>query len=154
MAITKEEFISKATAGLNRVKVLRNPGRGMTTIKSVTHEEIAYIRAQITIYVGFDSLYNAYQKYEGKEVSSRELKENDPDVFDSNENGHNCNCTFLFMLLQLKELGLVNKIWGSGVRGNPFYVYINGDSNEDERNKNYSGSKFDDSLMSIFNFKR
>jgi hypothetical protein len=51
------------------------------------------------------------------------LKKFRPTVFDSSQNGHSCNCTFLFIIFSKLNL-LEGNIEGRGVRGDPFYVEI------------------------------
>ena len=56
-------------------------------------------------------------------VSTNILKDFKPTVFDSLKNGHSCNTTFLFSILN--HVGLLKDgINGSGTKGHPFYVTI------------------------------
>ena len=74
------------------------------------------------------TLYAAYTTFRGKTVSSTDLREYAPQVFDSKRSGHSCNCTLLFMVL--KMIGAITTIEGKGVRGNPFRVTIPLSANE------------------------
>ena len=60
--------------------------------------------------------------FKEKRCSTSDLKKYKSQVFDSNSNGHNCNCTFLFMVL--KEMKLLKNIDGKGVKGSEFFVNI------------------------------
>jgi len=105
-------------------KVLKNPGGGTTTIIGYDKTYLTYIRGRSKFRVSIIDLYKAYKTFYGTQVSSIDLKRINPKVFDSRAPhfGHSCNCTTLFMLL--KDIGLVKKIHGKGVRGNPFFVDI------------------------------
>jgi hypothetical protein len=69
-------------------------------------------------------MFDAYARFKGGQMSSSDLKKIKPAVFDSQARpaGHSCNCTFLFMVL--KEIGLITRIQGNGVSGNPFFVVL------------------------------
>ncbi len=101
-----------------------NPGGGTSKISGYTKDKISYIRGASRMYVALKDLYDAYSNFKGQRVTSRELKEFAPHIFDSSARpaGHSCNCTLLFLILN--KLTLSSKIQGRGVRGNPFYVNI------------------------------
>jgi hypothetical protein len=120
--INKEDFINNVIKIMPVGKVLQNPGGGTSTIAAYSNSNISYQRENSTIAVKTADLYESYNKYRGSKCSSNDLKKYMPKVFDSTKNGHDCNCTFLFMLL--KEMHLTDKIEGAGVRGSPFYVDI------------------------------
>ena len=103
-----------------------NPGGGVSTISSYTDGKLSYVRRNSTIYVAFRDLYEAYTNFKGQKVSSTELKEFAPSVFDpkARPSGHSCNCTLLFMILH--HLKLAGDIGGNGVRGDPYFVEIVG----------------------------
>lgn len=104
--------------------VLENPGGGTSTILECSQSFIKYRRGKSTIRVEFKDLYSAYTVYKGRRVSSSDLKQFAPSVFDSRAKpaGHSCNATLLFILL--RESALSGDIGGGGVRGNPFFVHI------------------------------
>ncbi len=104
--------------------VLRNPGGGLTTIRSHGPEKLSYIRGQSRIYVGYRDLYEAYRHFRGRSASSKDLKAFLPSVFDSQARpaGHTSNCSMWFMILQ--RLELCGPIQGRGVPGEPFYVDV------------------------------
>ncbi len=81
-----------------------------------------YIRGKSTIYVSFKDLFDAFKHFRGARVTSSDLQQFRPWVFDSSavKPGHSCNCTFLFLVCE--RLGLSSRIRGRGVRGNPYYV--------------------------------
>jgi hypothetical protein len=57
-------------------------------------------------------------------MTTRDLKDFAPDVYDSAAGGHNCNATVL--MLALNRMGLATPVWGRGQRGAPFGVTVNG----------------------------
>jgi len=70
-------------------------------------------------------MYDAYHQFPNG-FSTTDLKKFRPNVYDSNARpaGHGCNCTFLMMML--KEMGIVKQIEGSmKPRDLPFRVKIN-----------------------------
>ena len=116
----QSEIKQKAPPGT----VFKNLGRGTSTIVSYSNVGVSYMRRQSIIYVQFADLYGAYQKFKGTRVNSTDLKALAPSVFDSKADapGHSCNCTFLFLLLQ--RLGIIQNIYGRGVRGDPYSADI------------------------------
>ena len=116
------EFRKQLIFALPKGKVLKNPGKGISIIKSISTDGIYYIRGNSTFHISINEIYEAYKRFQGKNVSSTQLKELKPYVYDSSINGHSCNCTFLFLIL--KEMGIVDTINGKGVKGDPFYVEI------------------------------
>lgn len=104
--------------------VFDNPGGGTSEVISLSDSKISYRRGNATIYVSLQDLFNAYAAFCGRRVSSPELKQSAPSVFDSQARpaGHDCNATFLFLVL--RQIGIVCDIKGSGVRGDPYYVDI------------------------------
>ena len=101
---------------------LVNPGGGTSTIVSYTERNIAYQRGNPKIYVAFEDLYSAYNACRGGTLDSPTLRGHNPQVFDSRQGGHSCNCTFLFMIL--KAIEVVDSIEGAGKRGAPFRVTL------------------------------
>lgn len=118
------QFISSVTANCPVGAVFKNPGGGTSTIKSVTQNNICYERGNSSITVSLLDLFNTYFHYKGKQVSCSDLKQYCPSVFDSKAKppGHDCNCTFLFLVL--KNIGVIQTINGAGVRGNPYSITI------------------------------
>jgi len=102
--------------------VLANPGGGTSTIISYSEAEIVYRRGNSKIHVSFEVLYKAYSQFKGKKVYTTDLRDFAPETFDSKQNGHSCNSTFLFSILKL--LGKVTEIKGEGKANHPFYVTI------------------------------
>ncbi len=104
--------------------VIDNPGRGTSMIVGFSEGHASYKRGRSTISVAFADLHDAYSRFRGEEVTSTDLREFRPSVFDSAARpaGHSCNCTFLFRLLE--GLRLSSQINGSGVRGNPYSVEV------------------------------
>lgn len=118
------DFVAKVRASLPRGSILKNPGSGTSTITDHSQSYLKYRRGKSTIRVSYESLFNAYSAHKGKRVSSSDLKFFAPSVFDSQARpaGHSCNATLLFLLL--RELGLSSDIYGTGVKGDPYYVSI------------------------------
>jgi hypothetical protein len=102
--------------------VLVNPGGGTSTIVSYTEHNIAYQRGNSKIYVAFEDLYDAYNAFKGGTLDSSTLRGHNPQVFDSKQGGHSCNCTFLFTVL--KAIRVVDRTEGTGKRGAPFRVTL------------------------------
>jgi hypothetical protein len=118
--MTYDEFFSKVKSNLSIGKVLLNPGGGTSKILSFTENNVTYQRGKSPIPISIKTLYELYEKYSGTTVSSTDLKEYLPKVFDSKHNGHSCNCTFFFMVM--KEMGVIQRIRGDGKAHHPFYV--------------------------------
>ena len=104
--------------------VLDNPGGGTSKIIEYSQSFITYRRGKSAIRVSYESLFKAYTAFKGRQVSSSDLKQCAPSVFDSAARpaGHSCNATLLFLLL--RELGMSSAISGSGVKGDPYFVAI------------------------------
>jgi len=122
--MTLAEFVRAMKLSLPVGSVLDNPGGGTSKIIEYSQSFIAYRRGKSAIRVSYESLFKAYSAFNGRQVSSSDLKEFSPSVFDSAARpaGHSCNATFLFLLLG--ELGMSSPIAGSGVKGDPYTVAI------------------------------
>ncbi len=121
-----EKFESAMQKALPPKTEFENPGGGTTTIVGYSNSRVSYRRGKSSISVSLLDLYEAYSAFIDNEVSASDLKSFRPSVFDSSARpaGHSCNCTFLFRALE--TLGLCGPIQGSGVRGRPFAVKVNG----------------------------
>lgn len=119
-----DTFKKKVKEAIPVGTVLQNPGDGTSIIVSYSDSEISYKRDNSTIYVSLCDLFDAYSHFKGQQVSSNDLKSYAPSIYDSKAHpaGHDCNCTFLFMVLC--RLPLVVGIEGRGVKGSPFFVII------------------------------
>ncbi|OAN16479.1 hypothetical protein A3K86_10805 [Photobacterium jeanii] len=101
--------------------VFSNPGGGTSTVCKIGDDRVVYKRGSSRMTLLLDDLYLVYKELEvNTKVSSSDLKQLKPSVFDSTKNGHSCNCTFVFTVLN--QMGISNDIGGKGVRGNPFYT--------------------------------
>lgn len=118
--MTAHEFRSRIISSAPVGTVFNNPGGGTSEVVKTDDEKIAYIRGGSRFYVRFSDLYSAFQKFRGINVTTQDLKEYAPEVFDSSARpaGHSCNCTIMFLLLH--QAGLAGEIEGKGRRGNPF----------------------------------
>jgi hypothetical protein len=121
MIYTHDQFLEGLCKKIYVGKILFNPGGGTSEIVFIDNNKIVYERGKSKISIKINDIFGVYEKNNGN-VFSNKLKEEKPNIFDSRANGHSCNCTFVFMVF--KEMGVVNKIEGAGVRGNPFYVNI------------------------------
>ncbi len=103
---------------------LPNPGGGESVIVGHGPKNLRYRRKNSVISVSYQDLWETYRHFAGKEVTSRELRQFRPKVFDSQARpaGHSCNCTFLFMAL--REIGLADGLSGGGTPGNPFRCHF------------------------------
>lgn len=123
-----EEFVGRARAAVPAGIVFPNLGAGTTRIVRHDARHVVYQRGGSTIDISWDWLYEAYAHFSGRRMSSSQLREFRPEVFDSSVRpaGHSCNCTFLLQLLV--RMGVVQRgVEGRGVRGDPFAVTIRAD---------------------------
>lgn len=102
-------------------------GDNVTTIVGYSDTKGFYQRGDSTIKIAFADLYWGYQQVHSAGnagLTTTELKERRPTVFDSEHRpaGHSCNCTFLFQ--GLEELGLVAEVRGRGVKRSPFIAFV------------------------------
>lgn len=118
-----DDFAKRLRANLPEGTVLNNPGGGTSAVIWVDDSRVCYQRGRSRFYVGLRSLYGAYAHFAGGKVTTRQLKDYAPGIFDSTKRGHNCHCTFLFLALQ--QMGMVEQIYGQGHAGSPFGVTIN-----------------------------
>ncbi|MCI0552414.1 MAG: hypothetical protein L0287_15800 [Anaerolineae bacterium] len=117
-----QQFVNSIKSGIPVGVTLANPGGGDSTIISYSDKNIVYRRGNSKISVSFEDLFEAYSKFRGKKVYTTDLRDFAPKIFDSKQNGHSCNATFLFSILKL--LGKATEIKGEGKAHNPFYVTI------------------------------
>ena len=103
--------------------ILQNPGGGTTKIISYTaSDRLVYQRGASRMYVSIQDFYAAYRHFLEQAVSSTDLRDFAPKVFDSKRSGHSCNCTVLFMAL--RAMGVVDRIAGRGRSGDPYWVTL------------------------------
>jgi hypothetical protein len=117
-----KEFILSVKTKMPVGTTLQNPGGGTSTVSGYGGDRVCYERGHSKFYVELAELWKAIEHFEGQLVTTVALKEYKPSIFDSSQNGHHCNCTFMFLLLQ--EIGAVHKIQGTGRIGNPFGVQL------------------------------
>lgn len=116
------QFVSATRLALPRDTILPNPRSGTTRIVKYSGDTLVYQRGESRFYVSLQDLYHAFEHFQGSDVSSRDLREYAPSVFDSKKGGHSCNCTMLFLILV--AIGIADIIEGRGVAGHPFRVRI------------------------------
>jgi hypothetical protein len=120
-----EQFILNARGIITRGKVFQNPGGGTSRIISFTEDgRISYRRGESYISINIRDIIGACNHFCGDRCSSNDLKQYAPHIYDSKARpaGHDCNCTFFFMIL--KEMDLIYNIEGEGKANSPFYIVI------------------------------
>lgn len=120
--MTLNEFKTLIMTALPVGSALDNPQRGTSKIICYSNTRISYRRRNSRICPNFKDLHDAYIHFRGEHVTTNQLREFRPHVYDSKAGGHNCNCTFLFIILH--HLGLSSPISGAGRSGRPFTVEI------------------------------
>lgn len=118
--MTKEEFVKKLTGSVKVGDVFDNPGGGTSLIKKIEDGRITYARGKYKgkIYIDMDVMYNAFVHF------PKGFSLNDLEPLDKQFRIHNCNRTFLMMML--KAMGIVKQIEGSRKpKDLPFRVKIN-----------------------------
>lgn len=121
--IIKGILVKKLLENISVGDVFENPGGGTSTVINISEDRICYRRGKSNIYLNFKDIEEVYNYYKGRACYSNDLKKFRPTVFDSSQNGHSCNCAFLFKVFSKLEL-LEGDLEGRGVRGDPFYVEI------------------------------
>ena len=123
--MTEQDFINQVLHTLPLGYQFYNPGGGTSRISGIDTSVVIYIRGKSKIRVCVADLFNAYDHFKGQRVSSTNLRNFAPAVFDSNARpaGHSCNCTFLFHLLQRLDLA-EGILVGRGVRGDPYSLVL------------------------------
>ena len=115
-------FIEIAKGKVAKEMILKNPGEGTTTIVKYDEDRLCYKRGQSSFYIDLKEFEAAYKKFKGSILKTNDLKEYKPEIFDSRQKGHSCNCTLFFMYL--KEMGIISEVQGKGYAGDPFFVQI------------------------------
>ena len=115
-----EDFVDRARASLPVGYVFDNPRAGTSRIVASSRRRVCYQRRNSRIYVRWSDLHAAYVRFAGRRMSSSDLREEMPSVFDSSARpaGHSCNCTFLFHVLK-KLARTTGALEGRGVAGDP-----------------------------------
>ena len=123
ITMTKEQFITQLVNAVPEGSAFDNPGGGTSTIIKVGEAKVSYMRGKSRFYLSHIAIFNALRLYSGMTTTTNDLKQHNPEVFDSKNGGHGCNCTTMFRILE--RMGLINgTIQGSGRRGSPFFVVI------------------------------
>src|SRR5262245_28908248 len=116
--MNRDEFVKQIVRAAPPGKILANPGGGTSTIISQSDRSVYYRRGNSTIGLSYAVMLELWNEFADERVCSRILRLHLPSVFDSKSNGHSCNCTFRFTLLE--AAGLASDIAGRGTRGSPF----------------------------------
>ena len=119
--MTKEKFLEQLKIDIPIDSKIENPGGGVSMIVSIGEDKLSYIRGTSRIYLPIETVLDVLNEFSGKTLSSSDLKEYNPTVFDSKHGGHDCNRTVTFCIFE--KMGLtVGSVKGSGKRGSPFYI--------------------------------
>jgi hypothetical protein len=120
----RSELKQKILEVIQKGQLFQNPGGGDSLIHSTENEKIVYIRGKSKIPLKLDDIEAVMDHFPITKLTTNQLKEFCPKVFDSNARpaGHSCNCTMLFRILQ--SIGRGSEIFGKGIRGNPFYIEL------------------------------
>lgn len=105
----KAEFIRLLRDRLQPGLVMKNPGKGTSTIIWIDDDRICYRRGDSKLYANLSDLWDAYARFAGKQITTNDLKLFRPGTFKKGgkgHKGHDCNSTFFFMALG--QTGLVN----------------------------------------------
>ncbi len=118
------EFSKSLRERLRQGLVMKNPGKGVSTVVSCDETRVKYRRGvgKKPFYVNIGDLWDAYERFTGKSITTNDLKDFRPAVFDGGAGGHGCHATFFMQVL--REMEIVESFTGSGVRGSPFGVAI------------------------------
>jgi len=121
--LTKEQFIEQLINAVPEGTVFDNPSGGTSTMIKIGEDKLSYLRGKSRIYLPYSAMFDAVRMFLGKTMTSSDLKQHQPEIFDSLHHGHSCNCTTLFMILE--QMGLIDGgIQGEGRRGSPYFVVI------------------------------
>lgn len=123
ITMTKEQFITQLVNAVPEGSVFDNPGGGTSTIIKVGEAKLSYMRGKSRFFLSYSTIYDAMRLFSGMTTTTNDLKQNNPEVFDSKLGGHSCNCTTMFRILERMEL-IDGTVQGSGKRGSPFFVVI------------------------------
>lgn len=115
-------FTSRVAGLCERKSALIWPPLAVNKSPAITAGKLCYKRGKSTIRVAVVDLFDAYLEFRGRRVSSANLTEFRPQVFDSSQSGHSCNITLLYCVLL--HLNLADQLEGSGRRGSPYSVRI------------------------------
>jgi hypothetical protein len=115
-------FAQKFKQTLTVGTILPNPGGGTSEVLHYTDETVIYRRGKSQIRASLRVFHTACERFWGRRMTSSDLRQCFPSTFDSKHSGHSCNCTFLFMALQM--MSLVTEIHGEGKKNAPFYVWM------------------------------
>lgn len=102
--------------------VLPNPGGGTSTITRIEDKGVRYRRGKCGLLLQWDIFYRAYRQFCGNFVDTGDLKKFDNSFDSKKQKGHNCNCTFAFMLLV--RAGLADGIVKRGRRFGTHFIQV------------------------------
>ena len=121
MSMTKEQFIKHLVIAIPEGLVFDNLGGGISTIIKVGEDKLSYTRGKSRFYLSYGAIFDALKLFSGTSTTTTDLKQHNPEVFDSKRGGHSCNCTTMFKILE--RMGLIDgTVQGAGRKGSPFFV--------------------------------
>lgn len=122
--MTYDEFDAKFLETIPLGIIFQNPKKGVSEVCSNQNGVVSYRRASSKLSISRKSLFDVFTEFQGKRMSSSELKARWPAIFDPSARpaGHSCHVTFLFLVL--KKMEICSDIKGKGVRGNSFFVEV------------------------------
>jgi len=116
------QFISLIQTVVNGLSFSNPSGTGNTIIINNNGSTITYQRGSSNFSIDIQELWDVYTHFSGQSISCIDLKNYKPHIYDSNQGGHSCHCTTLFLIFQY--IGIITSINGSGVRNNPFWIQL------------------------------
>jgi hypothetical protein len=109
--MTFHDFVELLRARLPVGVVLENPGGGTSTVLSHTETRIYYKRGDSPFHMDYDDLHDAYQRFTGEPVTTSNLKDYAPAIFDQPHGG--TTVTARFFCLPWYRWGLPSQFGGA-----------------------------------------
>jgi hypothetical protein len=88
-----DQFVDRFRHAVPEGTVLENPGGGTPTIRWFDGERLCYQRARSRFCVSFEDLHRAYVRFAGSNMTTRDLKNHAPCVYDSG--ALQCYCSYV-----------------------------------------------------------
>jgi len=115
-------FISLIQIVVSGLSFSNPSGNGNTIIINNNGSTITYQRGNSNFSIDIQELWDVYNHFLGHPVSCIDLRNYKPHIYDSNQGGHSCHCTTLFLIFQ--NIRIITSINGRGVRNNPFWIQL------------------------------
>lgn len=107
----KEQFIQLICQANLEGLVFNNTRKNPLNILGTNKERIHYQRGKSTVSLKYNQLFKAWDAFKGSTVTSEQLQDWKPEVFDSKGHpkpGHDSNCGMFLMLME--HLGLATDL--------------------------------------------